>query len=74
MTAIDSHSLTLYCDNRELPCVCLTVFDQPQQGEHQFSEFPMEYNGRTGTECRQKARQAGWRFRRDKTICPRCAV
>lgn len=54
------YALDLYCDN--------------PNGEHKYGEFPHQYTAELGSECRSKARKAGWVFKRDGTcICPKCS-
>lgn len=57
------YTLDLYCvNNGEFP-----------DGIHPFREFPHQYTGRTFSECKRRARIAGWRFRRDgEVVCPIC--
>lgn len=59
------YSLDLYCDNWKPG----TVDDV-----HPWDYFPHQYVNELGTECRKKARQAGWYISRDErtVLCPLC--
>ncbi len=59
-----TYTLHLYCDN-------LGNFPD---GTHEFREFPWEYTDEYGSNCRSRARQAGWRidWKKGIALCPKC--
>jgi hypothetical protein len=69
------YTLDLYCE-----CVGATRdFKQDSTGLHDalghaWGEFPHQYTGESGAECRARARKAGWIIKLDGTaICPKCS-
>lgn len=53
--------LLLYCD-RENPM-------------HLYQEFPRQYTGKNGPDCRRLARRRGWKLKRNgEAICPKCSL
>lgn len=64
-----TYVLDLYCEN-----------SQGGGGElvdkhgHKYDEFPHQYMGESGSNCRMRARRAGWIIGRDgSAICPKCS-
>lgn len=61
MPAAGCYDLALYCDNENAP-------------EHEFNEFPHEFEAEFGYQARTQARKAGWYFRHNGEVyCPKCA-
>lgn len=72
---VGGYSLHLYCD-QTLPICYVGGSHQPvPDGYHEYGEFPHEFVGQTGAECKKMARDKGWTFHRDgKHSCPRCSI
>ena len=67
----NTHILSLYCDNAK--AVRVSFQQDAKPGEHLAGEFPTLFYHASETVCRQRAKQAGWRFYRNgRTLCPRC--
>lgn len=72
---VGCYCLDLYCENY----TDTSQFTQDAAGRlvdavgHEFRGYPRQYTAETGTECRSRARKAGWLLRRDGTaLCPLC--
>lgn len=68
-----AYVLYLYCDNQG------TKWNH-EAGEgidefgHVFQEFPHEYIGEHGSNCRARARKSGWKIHKNgSALCPKCA-
>lgn len=63
------YALDLYCDKRKD-----NAPGKADDGVHSWDEFPHQYTGESGSECRSRARKAGWIIKNDGTaICPKCS-
>lgn len=72
------YTLDLYCENFQngglLARDAGTLDAKTCDGVHGWFEFPHQYTGEYGAECRSRARKAGWIIKNDGTaICPRCS-
>lgn len=58
---VGGYSLHLYCSRAN--------------AEHGFNEFPHQFTGETGPECRAEARKIGWKLdmKSHTAVCPKCA-
>lgn len=55
-------------------CYMLHLYCRYDSERHVYGEFPHEYTRELGTECRARAKRAGWKFHRDgAATCPKCA-
>ena len=56
-------------------CYSLHLYCSRDNPEHGFGEFPHQFTGETGKECRAKARICGWRLdmKSNTAVCPKCA-
>jgi len=57
---VSGYSMDLYCDMKN--------------PEHGYREFPHQFFGESGGECRKAARRKGWiiETRTRKAFCPKC--
>ena len=53
----EGYTLDLYCD--------------VENEAHEWREFPHQYFGELGSNCRKRARRDGWLLG-DKDVCPKC--
>lgn len=75
----NSHTLSLYCDNRGAPWVPYRQdrgeIVPPEPGQHMFGTFPTLFQHAEQKECLLRAKRAGWKFYRDgRTLCPGCVA
>jgi len=57
---VGCYSLHLYCDMKN--------------DDHDYFEFPHEYDHELGSVCRKEAKNDGWILKKDGTaICPKCS-
>lgn len=63
---VGCYTLDLYCDNEST---------EHEHSGTSYDEFPHQFTGEIASECRAKARRAGWQLnlRTGKAICPKCA-
>jgi len=56
-------------------CYSLALYCQHHNDAHEYGEFPQEYIGELGTNCRAEARSDGWILHRNgKATCPKCNI
>lgn len=59
---VGCYTLDLYCDNAK-----------PQDGIHEWNEFPHQFFDEFGSTCRSNARKAGWLLSEKRALCPKCS-
>jgi len=60
---VGGYTLDLYCDN-----------EKPGPDDiHGYKEFPHQYYAEHGSQCLRAARADGWKFGKDKDLCPKCS-
>lgn len=65
---VGTYGLDLYCDN------ATDLRELVDEHGHNHGEFPHQYTGESGSNCRTRARRAGWIIGRDgSAICPKCS-
>lgn len=68
------YSLDLYCDHAQGSEYREEAGKLVDAAGHEYGEFPHSYTGEHGSECRSRARQAGWIIRLDgSAVCPKCS-
>lgn len=70
------YSLDLYCDNQG----CAKEYRTDTAGclvdkhGHTWGEFPHQYTGEFGADCKRRARKAGWVIKPGGVaLCPKCS-
>ena len=55
-------------------CYVLDLYCDEKNDEHKHQEFPHQYTGETGGQCREAARQEGWKLdlHEGRATCPKC--
>lgn len=54
-------------------CYSLDLYCRYSFEGHAWDEFPHQFVGETGGQCRKQAKARGWRMHRDGTAtCPKC--
>lgn len=72
---VGCYTLDLYCDNLEDESKHTHGWYVVDPGGAGSKQFPLQYTGETGGECRRRARKHGWKLARSengKDLCPRC--
>ena len=65
---VGGYSLDLYCENSGP----ILATGKDAHG-HNYSEFPHQFFGEYGRECRAEARRKGWKLLPDgQAYCPKC--
>jgi len=65
-----TYTLDLYCENKDP--AARTMIDN---FGHRHGEFPHQYTGEMGSDCRARARRAGWKLnlKTGEAWCPKCS-
>lgn len=54
-------------------CYTLDLYCDKENTEHVHKEFPHQFTGKTGEECKKQAKKKGWTLRDYIDRCPKCS-
>jgi hypothetical protein len=63
------------CETTVVGCYSLHLYCCYKSTDHEYREFPHEYTGATGGQCRRQARRDGWiiNVKHNQATCPKCS-